>query len=196
MSSHPPDSTGQEMAKPRFLLDKLMESGGAQRVALFQYCVRSITVEPLFLFASGEYRLRPSYKGALAIYDMFCAASAPARIRIPEALPPRDLRLASTIEGLRSRLGTAEQPVDGSPPVPSLPPQVGLFELLSSSLRRSPDGPLRDLELHYDPSLPPDRNLRDGRMNASQRFFRDNLWIPLIRPRLVDAGFWQLRTIE
>ena len=33
-------------------------------------------------------------------------------------------------------------------------------------------------------------------MTQAQRHFVENVWKPQIRPRLVDAGFWQMQTIE
>lgn len=174
-----------------------LETGGAGRVALLQYCVRSVTPEPIFLFASAEYRRRPTHNAALAIYDVFCAIGSPARIRVPDALPPRELSLSAFVEGLRAR---EVEPHDRAEQAEAqsglMPARFDLFDKLSAWLQGSPDGPLAELASAYDPALTPDQNLAGGRMNASQQFFRDKVWVPVIRPRLVGAGFWQLSAID
>jgi hypothetical protein len=187
------------MSGPGFVVDEALSRGGAARVALFQYCVRSVTPEPLFLFASGEYRLRPSHAGALAIYDVFCAVSAPARIRIPEALPPLDLALVFAVDAVRRQLESARNSADadgGGSATGALPPLGGLFAPLAARLRNRAESPLTDLSRRYDPARTPDENLEGGRMNVSQRYFRDKVWTPAIRPRLVAAGFWQFGAID
>ena len=174
-----------------------LAAGGAGRVAFMQYCVRSVTPEPLFLFVAGEYRFRPSHHSALAIYDVFCAVDSPARIRFPDALAPKELRLAATINELRSQVeppaGLSE---DEKSRLGQIPPRLDLFGHLAGRVAGSREGPLAELARRYDPSLTPDQNLPGRRMNANQRFFRDKVWGPLIRPRLVSAGFWQLGSID
>src|SRR5437867_2774371 len=79
-------------------LTEILAKGGEQRVALLRYCVMSITMEPVFVFLAQEYRLRPTHAAALALYDVFCARDALARIGVMEALPPRNLQLQAAVE--------------------------------------------------------------------------------------------------
>lgn len=197
MSDDQSNAAGRPMAKPPFSLDETLARGGAERIALFQYCVRSITVEPLFLFTCSEYRLRASHPGALAIYDVFCGPSAPARIRAPQALPPRELCLAASIERVRARVNQSiDEREDEATLSGHMPARFDLFDRLSTALLAGLHGPLAELAKNYDPVLTPDQNLAGGRMNASQQYFRDRVWVPVIRPRLVKAGFWQLGAID
>lgn len=180
-----------------FKPDECIKAGGAGRVALLQYCVRSVTPEPIFLFASAEYRLRPSHHAALAIYDVFCAVGSPARIRVPDALPPKELRLAAAVKELRALATQSAGHGDNEEALArQIPARFDLFEPLSTALYASQGGPLAALAGCYDPSLTPDQNLPGGRMSASQQYFRDKVWLPVVRPRLVSAGFWQLGAID
>jgi len=47
----------------------------------------------------------------------------------------------------------------------------------------------------YDPTLTPEENLQGGRLNAGQRQFVENVWHPILKPRLVRAGFWRIATV-
>ena len=71
-----------------------------------------------------------------------------------------------------------------------------LFDGLMKSMWADPDGALRRAERDYDPSLTPEANLPGGRMTPAQRIFVNDVWRPRVRPLLVDAGFWQLSSID
>jgi len=177
---------------------EILAQGGEGRIALLRYCVMSITSEPVFLFLVREYRLRPTQQSALALYDVFCAPGAPARVRSPTALPPRDLHLSAATDSIRKQraaLQQREQPEDDVP-VSTTIPHRDLFDRVASTLQQDPDGPLARVARDYDPRRMPQQNLPGGRMNAAQKQFVEKLWRPIARPTLVAAGFWQIATIE
>jgi hypothetical protein len=178
-------------------LDEILTRGGAHRVALLQYCVLSVTMEPLFVYLVGDFRLRPTLVGALAIYDLFCAARAPGRIRAPDVLPPQNLRLTADVEAARRRW-TELHAGDAEPngrSTPSITLHGHLFDTVFARVRNDPDGPFMRVRRSYDARLTPAQNLPGGRMSPSQRQFRDETWLPFIRPQLVAAGFWQVASI-
>jgi hypothetical protein len=177
-------------------LTEILVKGGEQRVALLRYCVMSVTMEPLFVFLTHEYRLRPGHSAALALYDIFCAPDAPARIRALEVLPPRNLSLLAAIQAIRQQwahLQRPEQPEEG-PTVSITTPHRNLFDLVAHTVRT--DTHFTQLASRFDPRLSPQENMPNGRMNAAQRHFVEKVWRPAVRPRLVAAGFWQIASIE
>ena len=178
-------------------LDELMTRGGVGRVKLLQFCVRSVTMEPLFVYLVSEYRWRPTHVAALALYDVFCAPGALARVKALAALPPRELRLSAAVAPLRRQFDYLRSPpADDDSGMSITTPYRNMYDNVVSALRDDPDGPLAEVVRRYDPDLDPTENLPGGRMNAGQRHFVDNIWKPLIRPQLVGAGFWQVGSIE
>ena len=177
---------------------EILSRGGEGRVALLRYCVMSITPEPVFLFLAKEYRLRPTHQSALALYDVFCAPGAAARVRSPAALPPRDLYLSVATGSIRKQwvaLHSPEQLEDGVR-ISTTVPHRDLFDRLTAALEQDPDGPLARVARQYDPDRTPHQNLPGGKMNAAQKHFVEKVWRPIARPMLVAAGFWQIATIE
>jgi hypothetical protein len=178
-------------------LDAILTRGGAHRVALFQYCVMAVAMEPLFVYLAGDYRLRPTHVSALALYDVFCAPRAPGRIRAPDILPPRNLRLAADAESVRiqwAQIQTGEDQPEGRT-TRLMTPHKYLFDAVSARLRDDPNGPLARVRRSFDVRRAPEENLPGGRMSPGQRQFHDETWLPIIRPRLVAAGFWQVASI-
>lgn len=188
--------------------------GGKELVGLLEYCVMAVAIEPLFAFLIREYRLRPSAQSALVLFDMFCGASAPARLPLWQALPPRVLGLQHAVEAIRAAVQqrdtwqAEQQPVttgavgpagastslgeDEMPPVVPIPGKF-LFDRLDHEVWACPR--MHELRDSYNPELTPAENLPGGQMNASQRAFVDQRWLPVIRPRLVMAGFWRVSSI-
>ena len=180
-------------------IDDTLARGGAERIALLRYCVMSVTMEPVFLMLVQEYRYRPTLDGALALYDMFCALNAPARLGAYALLPPRELTVGAAIEHIRSdwnamRTPVADSDADEHRATPSTPAR-GLFDAIVRGVRADPDGRLAALRAAYDPTLTPQENLPGGRMTPGQRQFVEGVWTPIVRPRLTAAGFWQMTTI-
>lgn len=183
-------------------IERLFRTGGQGRVNLLGYAVQSVTMELLMHFLVGEYRFHPRVKASVALYDAFCAPGALARIAMAEIVPARTLRLAAGIEALRARLREFENAATVAEPGQNFPgpsppaADRALFDGLMKSMWADPDGALRRAERDYDPSLTPEANLPGGRMTPAQRIFVNDVWRPRVRPLLVDAGFWQLSSID
>src|SRR6185503_7767064 len=90
-------------------LDDIFTRGGKPLIDVLNYCVRSVQMDPVFAFLVEEYRLSPSQTKAVALYDMFAAPGAPARINAADLLPPQELGLQIMIENFRK-----SQPRPGS----------------------------------------------------------------------------------
>jgi hypothetical protein len=178
-------------------IDELFTRGGEKRIAFLRFCVMSVTMEPIFVFLTGEYRLRPTHAAALALYEVFCAPDAPARIRALHLLPPRDLRLLSATQSIRlqwAQMQSSEQTEEGST-AGIITPHKNLFDFVVNALRLDPQGRFMEVSNRYNPQLTPQQNLPGGKMNAAQRHFLENIWQPIARPRLVAAGFWRIADI-
>jgi hypothetical protein len=183
--------------RPSVDLDAILRAGGAHRVALFQHCVKSVTMEPMFLFLAQEYASRATRAGALALYDAFCAPNAVAKITAPGALPPDSLRLAAAIGAIRRESDQQQSAIaDPELPVRSTAIDRHLFNDVAAAIRDDRHGPLAALAARYDPQLSPVENLPGGTLNGGQRHFVDMIWRPRLRPRLVASGFWQISTID
>jgi hypothetical protein len=179
-------------------IDDTLARGGASRMALLRYCVLSMTLEPVFLLCASEYRLRPAHANALAIYDVFCAPNAPARLAAYELLPPRELTVAAAIERIRQQWKVLQAPPpaeDEEERTVATTPGRELFDGLVRGVRADTHGRLGAVSASFDPLLSAEENLPGGKLNGSQRQFVDRVWQPIVRPRLTAAGFWQLATI-
>lgn len=181
----------------------IFHAGGRGRIDLLEYVVRSEQMDALFLFLVAEFQLHPTTAKALALYDLFCASGAPARIALPRLLPPADVRLAQAlapyVRDTRKLDELRAQPADAErseiPPGLMLTPPKFLFDSLATALLASSDSPLDRLGRSYDPELTPLENLPGGKMTARQKFFVDFVWTPRIRPRLVAGGFRSIANV-
>ena len=181
-------------------LDAVLQRGGKGLLELMHYCVMSVQPEPLFVWLVREYRQEGAGGRALALYDVFCARRSSAR---PGGADPRAVRLAlaQAIDAIRRQAAWAAEPPAPvgedeapSPRFVSLPP-AHLFDAAAAHLLGDADGPLARIAHDYDPERTPLENLAGGKMNASQRFFVENVWRPRLRPQLVAAGFWRIATV-
>jgi hypothetical protein len=177
---------------------EILSRGGEARIALLRYCVMSITPEPVFLFLVHEYRLRPAHLSALALYDVFCAPGAPARVRSPAALPPRDLHLSAAADFIRKQWAALHSPgqQEDGVPVSSTVPHRDLFDRLAAALQQDREGALARVARLYDPGRTPHQNLPGGKLSPVQKHFVERVWRPAARPTLVAAGFWQIANVE
>lgn len=165
-------------------LDSIFSRGGKRLVDLLDYGVRAVETDLLFVFLVREYRELPTARKAVALFDGFCAPGAPARLSVPELLPPYDLALEVALRGLRRDLERLPAP---------LPPKY-LFDALDLRIRARSKR-LRAVRRDYRIRRTPSENLPGGRMSAGQRRFVDAVWEPLLRPRLVAAGFRRVGSI-
>ncbi len=200
----------------------IMQRGGRELIELLTHCVFSFNTDVLFLYCVGEFQLRPQAVSAIAIYDVFCAPTAPARISDLSLIPPKDVRIEQTIAQLRQafQAATCDPPLSGGvaddesggarqddrqdagqdestqpvrPAVP-LPPRY-LFDLIAANLTVSEQAKIATLEGYYDPKRTPQENLPGGELTDVQRVFVDHVWTPRIRPYLVSSGFWRVSTV-
>jgi hypothetical protein len=183
--------------------DDVLKRGGEELIQFLHFCVYSVEMAPLFIFLAREYRFSPTVSGALALYDNFCAAGAPARIKADAVLSPRDGRLDQLITRLRqgkrifekaaeeARLACGPDSTAGKRHIPPSPsPVIYLFDRVVEHLRDD-EGPLRTAARAFDPTREPMENLPGGKLTAGQRAFLEGVWRPWVRPQLMAAGFWR-----
>ena len=178
-------------------ITSILAKGGAQRLAFLRYCVLSFSVEPLFVFLAQEYRLRPSHAAALALFDVFCARQAPARLPAEEWLPPRALLVEAEITRIRAQWNQMQspEPPDEESATPVATPSRNLFDAIVRGVQQDAQGRLARVSSTYDPARTPEENLPGGKLTQGQRGFVENVWHPILKPRLAAAGFWQIATV-
>jgi hypothetical protein len=176
-------------------IDEIFTRGGKQLIDLLDYSVRAVQTDVLFVFLVREYRELPATPKAVALFDIFCAPQAPARLRDPEILSPFYLQLEAAIRPMKSNLAEIQAAHAGAGIAPSLfLPQKFLFDAIDVQVRKKSSG-LRAVEHSYRPDHSPLENLPGGRMSAQQRHFVEKVWEPDLRPRLVAAGFRRMGSI-
>jgi hypothetical protein len=177
-------------------LDDIFTRGGKPLIDVLNYCVRSVQMDPVFAFLVEEYRLSPTQTKAVALYDIFAAPGAPARINAADLLPPRELALQIVIENLRrSQPGPASIPHGGTAPRLQAPPGKHIFDALALHVRKNRRGAIARIKRRYNLKLTPTENLPGRRMTSGQRNFVDQVWQPRIRPALLTAGFRRIANI-
>lgn len=178
-------------------IDIIFHRGGKRLLDLLDYCVRSVQLDPLFLFLIREYRQQPTTPRAIVLYDVFCAVDAPVRLTVREVLPPQDLRLEAAVRPWRGNGGCVQgagvASVSTSGSVLLLPPKY-LFDGVEARVRAASPA-LRHIRRHYRLRRTPIENLPGGRMSAAQRRFLDQVWQPRLRPRLMAVGFRHVTTL-
>jgi hypothetical protein len=180
-------------------INRILSTGGKPRVTLLRLCVMSVQMEPVFVFLTQEYRLRPTCDAALALFDVFCAPGAPARIQVRDAPAVTDLQFFAHIRSMRQQRDWLMQPPQEDEPgngIPIIAPSLHLFDGIARVLQDDPDGSYARLGREFDPERSAEQHLPGGRMNSGQRYFVNYVWRPMARPRLVDAGFWRIAIIE
>lgn len=174
-------------------LNKVFDRGGKPLIDLLDYCVRSTQMDPLFVFLVRHYRTFPSVPRAVALYEIFCVPGAPARLSVPEALPPLDLRIQAALQPWQASVRPSP-PSTTSGAAPRLLPPKYLFDSIAERVMESSIA-LRRIRRNYRLRRTPFQNLSGGRMSPGQRRFVDHVWEPKLRPRLVAAGFPSMATI-
>jgi hypothetical protein len=170
-------------------IDQVFTRGGTDLVELLNYCVRSVQMDPIFGFLVDEYRLCPTAPKAVALYDVFLAPRAPARINAAALLPPRDQSLQVLIQNFRTGIA--------SPLTPKLNIQPGkfIFDTLALHIRTNRRGSIAKIKRRYNPQRSATENLPGGKMTIGQRRFVEQVWQPRVRPLLVRAGFRRIANI-
>jgi|tagenome__1003787_1003787.scaffolds.fasta_scaffold20565808_2 hypothetical protein len=169
-------------------IDELFRRGDRPLIEFLQFCVYTRRVEPLFAFLVGEYRQNPTAPRAEALYDLFVATKAPARLAATDLLPPENLRIDMGMRRLRAHPGSGT----AGPFLPSR----DLFDFIVDELHRdSEQGPLAEAARSFDPERTGLENLPEETVPDDHRGFVEGLWRPVIRRRLTAAGFWRIATI-
>ncbi len=187
----------------------IFERGGRELIDLLEYSVLSTKTDLVFAFLVREYRLLPTAAGAVALHDMFCSAVAPAKIGPNGLLSLRSMRFDQTIMRYRADSPTMIDAVDpeggqagdGGSEESSVdrtqvdtPPSY-LFDSIVREISAGDNTVIAAVQLGYDPSITPQENLPGGRLTDGQRAFVNNVWLPIVRPNLVAAGFWRIATV-
>ena len=178
-------------------IPETLTRGGAQRIAFLRYCVLSVSMEPVFVFLVQEYRLRPGHAAALALFDVFCARHAPARLRAHELLPPRELRVEAAVARIREQWTQMHlpEPPDEDSAISITTPLRNLFDAIVRGVQQDASGRLARLASNYDPLLTPEENLPGGKLTAGQRYFVEKVWQPVVKPGLAAGGFRAIANI-
>lgn len=178
-------------------LEEVFAAGGKPLIALLDYCVFSMQMDPVFAFLVAEFRTMPTSPKALAIFDLFCAVGAPARLSVESVLPPRDFRLERAIAPIRNPPMRMDEDDAGAPlltPAPMTPGKY-LFDIAVDALQHDAEGPWARIERTFEPEFGPHGNLPGGQLTASQRRFVERVWKPQLRPYLEAAGFRRVGNI-
>jgi len=175
----------------------VLRAGGREAIKLLEFCVLSGQLEPVFGYLVSDYRTQATARRALALYDVFCAVGAPARMHADSALPPRNHGLLQDLQRIRADVLQVESYHATQPEHPravAIPPKY-LFDRVCAVVDSPEHEAVRRIQERYDPALEPSENLPGGKLTASQRHFVDFVWRPQIRPYLVQAGFPRIATI-
>jgi hypothetical protein len=174
-------------------INDVFTRGGKPLIDFLEFCVLSVEMDPVCAFLILEYRREPTLPRALALYDSFCAARAPARVSVVELLPPKNLDLEPVISLARTRWQeflNAEPDQERPVPRPTSPPRH-MFDALAAGLRV----PAARVGQRFDPDLAPLEQLPGGALNEGQRAFVENTWRRQVRPHLVSAGYRRIANI-
>ena len=76
----------------------IFASGGATSVNFLNQCVLEGATDYIFEFCVMDYKTAATKKKAIALFDIFCATTAPLRLNADEGLPPRNLQLGAIID--------------------------------------------------------------------------------------------------
>lgn len=176
-------------------IEKIISGGGKELVDLLNYAVRAVQTDLLFVFLVEEYRNAPTAHKAVALYEIFCAPQAPARLSAVELLPPVHPSLEVALRPLRANVAAVnEARGSGSTPPVLLLPAKFIFDSIVLHLKKKSPG-LRHIKRRYRVERSPSANLPGGSMSEAQRFFVDRVWTANLRPRLLAVGFRRVSSI-
>lgn len=183
-------------------LREVFRRGGRGLIDLLDYAVKSMQTDVVFVCLVDVYRLDPTVARALALGEVFCAPTAPLRLKGAEVvLPPRDGRLEGTLSPLRQALarqalatptseGEGQDEGDARPAI-VVPPRLPkyLFDFVVTELEKSSDGILAKVSASYDSERSAEDNLPGSGMTPEQHLFVDQVWRKNARGRLISGGF-------
>jgi hypothetical protein len=163
------------------VLDTL-DRRSAGMLDFLDYCVRSMQMDPLFVYLVQEYRANPTIPKAVAIFHTFCAPAAVAKVSVKTDDPHiQNAMRPITVSWTRMQAALVFGPGNGVPP---LAPPASLFDRLTEDILQT--GILARLKHDYRPA---------AKMNRIQQHFVEKIWQPIIRPHLVAAGFWRIAEV-
>lgn len=176
-------------------LEETISAGGKPLIDLLDYSMRALQTDVLFVFLVQEYRQFPTTPKAVALYEIFCALSAPARLSCTEMLPPVLLQIEAALRPLQLNLTqVAAARAAGFVAPPLILPARYIFDAIVLHLRKKSPS-LQAVERDCQPYRTPVENLPEGRMSAGQRHFVEKVWEPKLRPWLVATGFRRMTSI-
>ena len=163
-----------------------LERRGRGTLDFLDYCVRSMQLDPLFVYLVQEYRSNPTIPKAVALFHTFCSPAAPAKISVDS----EDAQMESamrpiTVSWTRMQAALVFGPGNAAPP---MAPPASLFDELAERIMCT--GVFTKLKRRYRADLGCLRNV-----TRVQRHFTEKIWQPIIRPHLVAAGFWRVDEI-
>jgi hypothetical protein len=177
---------------------EVLARGGKELVDLLQFALITARPDPVFVLLVREYRFRPTAAGAVALFEQFCAPTAPARVRADSLLPPKDPNLAASLAPCYASLArvAAFQPTEDNPtpPLPNIPPTT-LFDRVAAHLTDGDGSPVGQVAREFYPDLGPHGSLANGTIAPGHRVWVENVWCKRVRPALVAAGFWRVSSL-
>ena len=165
------------------------DSAAIQRMDSFiEFCVSAGEMEPLFVRLVDEYRAEPTISKAVALYDIFCAPCAPAKVKADPLLPPHDLRIAKAMRPIRLNWTRMQAAFVFGPTtrISARPPARSLFDAIARYLAESDR--FRGIKRRYTAWS----RERASTANDFQEHFMRRIWEPIISPHLLAAGFSEL----
>jgi len=174
----------------------IFSRGGQSLIQLLEYCIRSIQMDPVFVYLVQDFHGSPTVVKAVALYDLFCVPNALARLSVQNVLPPLNLRIQAAIRPFKTHWTRAQVLNFGNPDatMPALLPPRQLFDFIATEVQESSKS-FAIIRKSYKPRRSPVKNLPGGQMTAPQRHFVEKIWQPIIRPQLTAAGFWRVAAI-
>ena len=159
-----------------------LERRGKGTLDFLDFCVRSMQLDPVFVFLVQEYRINPTVPKAVALFHTFCAPVALAKVSTE--VEDQQIQIAMrpiTVTWTRMQAALVFGPGNSAP---ALAPPSTLFDALAQKIMRC--GILGKLRRDYRAGL---------KMNRVQEHFVEKIWQPIIRPHLVAAGFWRIAEV-
>lgn len=157
-----------------------------------EFCVSTGEMEPVFVQLVDEYRAAPTISKAVALYDIFCAPCAPAKVKADACLPPHDMHIENAMRRIKLNWTRMQAAFVFGPTtqICTRPPATSLFDALARHIADSKD--MRRIKRQYVHWL----SGRASRRDDFQQHFFEKLWQPIIAPHLLAAGFSALPLAE